>query len=50
MAIFLAGAALGVLQHLETHGLAEVSRTHDECGLQQGEEVLVGRRQNVTAF
>jgi hypothetical protein len=50
MAIFLTRPALGVLKHLKTNGLAEVTRPNGKGGVQQGQQLLVGRIQDVSAF
>jgi hypothetical protein len=50
MTIFLAGAALGILQHLKADGLAEVLGPDKKGRLEQGEQIIIRRAQDVMAL
>jgi hypothetical protein len=50
MAVFLAGSALGVLQHLETDGLAEISGSDGKGGLEKSQQLLIRTFEHSLAF
>ena len=41
MTVFLAGAALGVLQHLEANGLAEITGSDGKGSLEEFQQLFV---------
>ena len=50
MAVFLAGSALGVLQHLETDGLAEIVRSDGKGCLEKSQQLLIWTIQHGVAL
>jgi hypothetical protein len=43
MTVFLAGSALGILEHLEAYGLAEIAGADAKGRVQQIQQIVVGR-------
>src|SRR5574337_799546 len=50
MTVFLAGSALGILEHLETDGAAEVSGSDLKCCMEERQQFIVRRTQDGTAL
>ena len=50
VAVFLAGSALGVLQHLEANGLAEITGSDGKGGLEESQQLLIRRVEHSLAF
>jgi hypothetical protein len=48
--VLLAGAAFGVLKHLQADRASEVSGSHLKGGMKQGKEFVVGRGQDGEGF
>ena len=41
MTVFLAGTALGILQHLEAYGLAEIAGSDGKGGLEEPQQLFI---------
>ena len=48
--VFLAGTALGVLQHLEANGLAEIVGSDGKGGLEESQQLLIWSVEHGLAF